>query len=102
MGAPDDVSLQRIQQELEALPDVQNIHHAHLWRMNDQDIHFEAHVDVADMPVSQCRQISRQIEDKLRELHEITHVTLQFECNACELKGLVYNHQQSKEDIAHA
>ncbi|GAK56680.1 cation diffusion facilitator family transporter [Candidatus Vecturithrix granuli] len=93
MGAPETVSLQRVQQELEALPGVQNIHHVHVWRMNEQDIHFEAHVDVEDMPVSACQQISRQIEDKLHELYEITHVTLQFECNRCELKGLVYNHQ---------
>ncbi|MDY0094433.1 MAG: cation diffusion facilitator family transporter [Candidatus Vecturithrix sp.] len=93
MGAPETVSLQRVQQELEAVPGVQNIHHVHVWRLNEQDIHFEAHVDVEDMPVSACQQISKQIEDKLHELYEITHVTLQFECNRCELKGLVYNHQ---------
>lgn len=93
MGAPETVSLQRVQQELEAVPGVQNIHHVHVWRMNEQDIHFEAHVDVEDIPVSACQQISKQIEDKLHDLYEITHVTLQFECNRCELKGLVYNHQ---------
>lgn len=93
MGAPEDLSLQHVQRELEAVPGVQNIHHVHVWRMNDHDIHFEAHVDVADMPVSQCQQITRQIEEKLHDLHEITHVTLQFECNACSVKGLLYNHQ---------
>ena len=45
------------------------------------------------MPVSQCQQITRQIEEKLHDLHEITHVTLQFECNACSVNGLLYNHQ---------
>ena len=93
MGTPEDLSLQHIQRELEAVPGVRNIHHVHVWRLNDHDIHFEAHVDVEDMPVSQCQQISRQIEEKLHELHEITHVTVQFECNACSVKGLVYNHQ---------
>lgn len=59
MDASETVSLQRVQQELEAVPGVQNIHHVHVWRMNEQDIHFEAHVDVEDMPVSACQQISR-------------------------------------------
>lgn len=93
MGTPEDLSLQHIQRELEAVPGVRNIHHVHVWRMNDHDIHFKAHVDVEDMPVSQCQQITRQIEEKLHELHEITHVTVQFECNACSVKGLVYNHE---------
>ena len=92
MGAPESVSLQRVRQELESVPGVQNIHHVHVWRMNDQDIHFEAHVDVEDMPVSACRRISAQIEEKLHDLYEITHVTLQFECNTCTHKELVYHH----------
>jgi len=29
-------------------------------------------------------------------------VTLQFECNRCELKGLVYNHQHAKEGATDA
>ena len=102
MGAPHEVSLQRIQQELEALPDVRNIHHVHVWRMSGQDIHFEAHVDVADMPVSACQQISTQIKETLHDLYEITHVTLQFECNVCELKGVIYNHQSTQEEDSHA
>jgi cobalt-zinc-cadmium efflux system protein len=36
MGAPETVSLQRVQQELEAVPGVQNIHHVHVWRLNER------------------------------------------------------------------
>ena len=99
MGTPEAISLQRIQRELEALPGVEDIHHVHVWRMNERDIHFEAHIDVKDMPVSECAQISARIEEKLYELYKINHVTLQFEYNSCELKGLVYNHQHDQERI---
>ncbi|MBD3307789.1 cation diffusion facilitator family transporter [candidate division KSB3 bacterium] len=91
MGTPEMVSLDRVRQEVEAIPRVHNIHHVHVWRMNEQDIYFEAHVDVEDMPVSETKEVSAAIEAKLHELYEIHHMTLQFECDACEQKGLVYD-----------
>jgi cobalt-zinc-cadmium efflux system protein len=89
MSSPAGIDMNELQRTIEAIPGVRNIHHVHLWRMNDSDIHFEAHIDVDDVPVSSTADIRRQIESTLHEKHDINHTTLQFECDACETKNLV-------------
>ena len=81
MSTPSDIDMKGLQQAIEAIPGVRNIHHLHIWRLNDSDIHFEAHVEVDDVPVSRTDGIRKQIQDYLHETHDITHTTLQFECD---------------------
>ncbi len=93
MSAPDDVPVREIQEALEALPEVRNVHHVHLWVLNDESIHLEAHVDITDRPVSETAPLGEKIEELLREKWGVTHVTLQFECGCCgEKPALVVNH----------
>ncbi len=89
MRAPESISLEAIQKELEIIPDIKNIHHVHLWMLNEKNIHFEAHVEVEDVPVSKTTELSELIEEKLHQLYHITHVTLQFEANKCPSKTLI-------------
>jgi len=53
--------------------------------LNDKDIHFEAHVDVPDMKVSESNELLKQAENILHEEFDINHVTLQFECGQCKV-----------------
>jgi len=89
MAAPEGIAIENIQKELEALPNISNIHHVHLWQLNDKDIHFEAHVDVPDMKVSESNELLKQAENILHEEFDINHVTLQFECGQCKVPELV-------------
>jgi len=94
MGAPDTISIENIQKELEMISGISNIHHVHIWKLNDQDIHFEAHIDVPeDMKVCETTTISNMIEKKLEERYQITHVTLQFENAKCKCTSLI-NHEK--------
>lgn len=90
MGTPQSVDIQGIQKEIEAIPGVQNLHHVHIWRLDERRVHFEAHVDVEDMMVSQTTTISDKIEAVLKQDHHIDHVTLQFEAGKCDKKELVW------------
>jgi cobalt-zinc-cadmium efflux system protein len=89
MGTPETVSMGNIREEIEDIPGVKNIHHVHIWRLNERDIHLEAHVDVEDMPVSKTGELTALIEKKLKQNHGIGHITLQFETDICECKELV-------------
>lgn len=91
MGAPESVSIENIQKELENIPGIKNIHHVHVWRLGEHDIHFEAHIDVDDMPVSRTTSLCNIVEEKLKHNHGITHITLQFETDKCDSKSLVVN-----------
>jgi cobalt-zinc-cadmium efflux system protein len=91
MGAPESVSIENIQKELESIPGIKNVHHVHVWRLGEHDIHFEAHIDVDDMRVSQTTSLCTLVEEKLKHNHGIRHITLQFETDKCDSKSLVVN-----------
>ncbi len=89
-GAPPEVDLEAIKQEVEDVDDVLDIHHIHIWKIGEKDIHFEAHINTRDMMVSETGNILSQVEALLKK-YNITHVTLQFECNVCDNKNLIHD-----------
>jgi len=66
-----------IKEYIENLDGVKNIHHIHTWMLNERTIHFEAHLDMIDMNISEAETIYSKIEQYLHEHHGIDHITLQ-------------------------
>jgi len=89
MSSPADIDISEIKKLLEALPLVQNIHHVHIWRLNEKETHFEAHIEVDDMTVAESTEMQKEIEHLLHDKFEINHTTLQFECNKCDNKSMI-------------
>jgi cobalt-zinc-cadmium efflux system protein len=89
MSSPEGIELNELKDLVESITGVKNVHHIHLWKMNDNDTHFEAHIEVEDMAVSKTIEIQKQIEHKLHDKYEINHTTLQFECDKCESKTVI-------------
>jgi len=89
MSSPAGINLDELKILVEGIPGVINIHHVHLWKLNDNDTHFEAHIEVEDMVVSKSIDIQKLIEQELHERYEINHTTLQFECDKCDTPKLV-------------
>jgi len=89
MASPKGIALKEVEHIINALPHVKNVHHVHLWQLDEHDIHFEAHVEVDDIPVSETGPILEQIQHELHEHFDISHVTVQFEQNQCKKKTLV-------------
>ncbi|MEW5843063.1 MAG: cation diffusion facilitator family transporter [Bacteroidota bacterium] len=92
-GAPPEISLEDIKNEVEKFSEVDDIHHIHLWMVGDNDIHLEAHVNVNDMKISQSDTLRMKIEKMLESKFGIHHITLQFECNQCLEEGLIGQHK---------
>ncbi len=89
MTSPAEIDLGEVQRSIESVPGVKNVHHGHLWKLSDADVHFEAHLDVDDMPVSRTERIQKRIEKMLRSRFGVTHTTLQFECDKCKTKRFI-------------
>jgi cobalt-zinc-cadmium efflux system protein len=89
MGAPITLSVNEIDAALRAIPGIENIHHVHLWQLSETDVHFEAHVSVNDMLVSQTETVIHTIESELRERFGIRHTTIQCECDRCGHQRLI-------------
>jgi cobalt-zinc-cadmium efflux system protein len=87
MQSAADLDYSAIQRDIEAIPQVRNIHHVHTWMANEETVYFEAHLDVEDRPLSEACGIADTIEAILKERYGIAHVTLQFETGRCAEKS---------------
>ncbi len=86
MQSAADLDYDAMRREIEAIPEVRNIHHVHTWMSNEETVYFEAHVEVEDRPLSQACAIAERIERLLKETYGVAHVTLQFETGRCQEK----------------
>lgn len=82
MAVPPNLSLEQIENAVTALAGVEDIHHVHLWQLDGDRLHFEAHLVVADIRVAETGELHRQVSETLQGFG-ISHVTLQFECGDC-------------------
>jgi cobalt-zinc-cadmium efflux system protein len=84
MGAPADIDILEIEKDIENIPNVKDLHHVHIWMLDDNQIHFEGHVKLDDMPISKAETVLERIQHVLKEKHGIQHITIQFECHQCD------------------
>ena len=81
-GVPKNIDVDEITKELETIDFVENVHHVHVWSLDENNINFEAHVTIGDMPVSETYKVNREVE-RILEQFGINHITIQFECECC-------------------
>ncbi len=87
---PSSITLKSINDEITLIPEIENIHHVHVWQLDDNQIHFEAHVDFKEnLSLEKVNLILHQIRMVLHDKFDIEHVTLQPEYNLCDKKDLV-------------
>jgi len=89
MAAPEGIDANNIKSEVEAFKGVVNIHHLHLWKLNDNTIHFEAHIEVKDDLISNLMPLKEEIEELLEHKFGIEHTTIQFEIGDCNQELIV-------------
>lgn len=87
---PDDIDIQKIVREIEDIGGVKNIHHIHVWQINEHDLMLEAHIDVSDdMKVSSFEKILDQIKTVLSN-YNIDHLTIQPEFTVDDNKQIIH------------
>ncbi|MEW7289577.1 cation diffusion facilitator family transporter [Aquimarina sp. 2304DJ70-9] len=87
---PDTIEVKNIVQSINALPKVKSIHHVHVWQLNEEETHLEAHIDFnSNIQVSEFGEILHDIEDLLHEKFGINHVTLQPEFGKKDNKDII-------------
>ncbi|MCX7654102.1 MAG: cation diffusion facilitator family transporter [Fervidobacterium sp.] len=82
-SSPEDINIDEVVEEIRKIPEVENVHHVHIWNLDDNIVFFEAHVNLkTDMNISTTMVVQKGIEKILIDFG-INHVTLQFEHNGC-------------------
>jgi len=94
---PAHIDILKIKEKVEKIPEVDNLHHVHIWQINDKEFLFEGHIDVKqDMTLSKVEEIRSNINLILFNKFGINHTTIQIEYNACKDKEIIKNHWQTR------
>ena len=80
-ATPRSVNLPALVTDMKQVRDVEEVHDVHIWSITSGMYALSAHVQTADVPLSTCASIMREIEDMLKDKYRIGHATLQFECD---------------------
>jgi len=87
---PDDLDLEHINQTILKIPEIKNVHHVHIWQLNEKEVHMEAHLDFyKDISLSEFNVVLKKIEEALHHDFGINHVNLQPEYQLSEPKDII-------------
>ncbi len=87
---PDDLSLELIHDAVCKIPEIKNIHHMHIWQLNEQETHLEAHIDFyEDVTLSQFDTVLTKVEEVLFHDFGINHITIQPEHQKDDPKDII-------------
>lgn len=88
--APKDIDIAEVEKKVTQLPSVKNIHHVHIWQLNDNDYHLEAHIEFyKDIKLSEFDEICERIEQLLADSFHIKHTNIQPEWNRDDPKEYI-------------
>jgi len=82
-SAPGHVELPAVRDRMVAVEGVVDVHDLHVWTIGSGAHALSAHVLLDDRKLSEASIILRRLDAAMRDDFEITHVTVQFECESC-------------------
>lgn len=87
---PEAITVKDIVSELQKNTAIKNVHHIHVWQLNENEVHFEAHIDFnEDITLSQFDAVLNEVEDILYHKFEINHVNIQPEYGKSDAKDVI-------------
>jgi len=81
-GTPENLTIDEVIIAMEKTTGVCNVHHVHVWQIDEHQIALEAHVVITDF--AQTEQIKTALKADLKQRFSIAHSTLEFEIVHCE------------------
>ena len=87
---PDEIQIQSIVKEVQVLDMVKSIHHIHVWQLNEDETHLEAHVEFhRNISLSEFDDILQNIEQILHDKFQINHINIQPEYARKDPKDII-------------
>ncbi len=87
---PETIEVQKIVTSISKIKPIKNVHHVHVWQLNENEIHLEAHIDFdKDIRLSEFDVILEKIEEYLYHNYGINHVNIQPEFGKSDSKQLI-------------
>lgn len=77
---PDHINITDIVREVHKIKGVAKLHHIHVWHLNEDELHLEAHLDCSeDIKMSDFNILLDEIETVLFSEFQINHINIQPE-----------------------
>lgn len=87
---PENIDIKKVVRLVNSIPKVNRLHHVHIWGLNDDEFHLEAHLAFSeDISLSEFDDVLYEIETLLKEEFQINHVTIQPEFNKKDPKEII-------------
>ena len=87
---PASIEVKQIVKAICTLGPIENVHHVHIWQLNEDELHMEAHIDFKeDIALSEFDKILVDIEKLVYEEFGINHVNIQPEFEKCDSKNII-------------
>ena len=87
---PEATSVDAIVEDIQTIEAVKNVHHVHIWQLNEDEIHMEAHIDFhKNITLSEFDLILNEIEELVYHKYDINHVNIQPEFGKCDSKDVI-------------
>lgn len=87
---PHEIHVQDVVKSIEAVDAIQNVHHLHIWRLDDKQIHLEAHLNFKEnISLLDSNKTIDELEQKLHDAFHIEHVTFQCEYGRCQNEAII-------------
>jgi cobalt-zinc-cadmium efflux system protein len=80
-GAPENISIKEVIQAMESIGGVKNVHHVHIWQMDEHNNALEAHVVIESF--NEIDAVKQALKACLMEQFDLIHSTLEFEIKPC-------------------
>lgn len=77
---PEEIDIKEIVREVHKIPGVGKLHHIHVWHLNEEELHLEAHLDCAEnILMSEFNDLLHELEIMLFTKFGINHINIQPE-----------------------
>ena len=83
-GVPEGMDIDLIVAAVKSIEDVQDIHHVHIWQLDETQSNLEAHIVIDQEKTDDMTCIKQAIRERLASSFNITHSTLEFEFEDCD------------------
>ena len=87
---PEEIDIKEIVAEVQKIERAGKLHHIHVWYLNENELHLEAHLDCSeDIKLSEFNEISDKIEQLLLDKFHINHINIQPEYKKEDPKDVI-------------
>ncbi|MBL07972.1 MAG: cation transporter [Rhodobiaceae bacterium] len=78
-ATPNNISIEDVKTSMSLIKGVEDVHHIHVWNLDEQRVALEAHVVTGAESLKDNATIKEAIKKSLQEKYDIDHSTLEFE-----------------------